>query len=91
MINEVRNKWNEFPELKSCHHFLYDDLYRDGKKFVLFMGINPGEPKKDWIEFLTFYLSVNINDKTFNEKLNLFKKSNDKDLITLINYIQKVI
>ena len=51
MIKEVRNKWNEFPELKSCHHFLYDDLYRDGKKFVLFMGINPGEPKKDWIEF----------------------------------------
>ena len=51
MIKEVRNKWNEFPELKSCHHFLYDDLYRDGKKFVLFMGINPGEPKKDWIDF----------------------------------------
>ena len=47
--------------------------------------------KTNWIEFLTFYLSVNINDKTFNEKLNLFKKSNDKDLITLINYIQKVI
>ena len=51
MINEVRNKWNEFPELKSCHHFLYDDLYRNGKNFVLFMGINPGEPKKDWVQF----------------------------------------
>tara|TARA_B110000503_G_scaffold133341_1_gene210672 strand:- start:1697 stop:2347 length:651 start_codon:yes stop_codon:yes gene_type:complete len=53
MIEEVRKKWNEYPELEKCHHFLFDYHVRPlvKNRNILFMGINPGEEKTDRTEF----------------------------------------
>ena len=74
MIEEVRKKWAEHPELKQSHHFVYDFLLRDGNPNVLVLGINPGETSEDWQQFPKgqYEESRHLN---FREKLPLSASS----------------
>ena len=48
--------------------------------------------KKEWLQFFKFILSItDIEKEDFEKKIINFKKTNDKDLLKLVNIIQNII
>jgi hypothetical protein len=82
MIERVRSKWEEFPELQTCHHFVYDYEYRKGNNKVLFMGINPGEVKADWENYPNGRCEESMH---FNFRKNYPLPLNSKKWFNLVN------
>ena len=48
--------------------------------------------KKEWLKFFNFVLTINdIEKEVFKLEINNFKKTNNKDLLKLVNIIQNII
>ena len=47
--------------------------------------------RKEWLEFLKFILTINgIEKEVFKIEINNFKKTNNKDLLKLVNMVQNI-
>ena len=47
--------------------------------------------KKEWLKFFNFVLTINdITKEVFNIEINNFKKTNNKDLLKLVNIVQNI-
>ena len=47
--------------------------------------------KKEWLKFFNFVLTINnIEKEVFKIEINNFKKTNNKDLLKLVNIVQNI-
>ena len=47
--------------------------------------------KKEWLKFFNFVLTINdIEKEVFKLEINNFKKTNNKDLLKLVNIVQNI-
>lgn len=88
---DIKNlKLNELDHIFNTNKKLLFKYYNNKNILIKYLKIAEKLNKREWIDFFNFYLLFNSHENdTFNKKLIIFKKSDDKDLIKLINKIEK--
>ena len=68
---------------------LLEKFYNNQKILSTYLNLSMDSKKEDWINFLNFWINKKNDKEIIKIKLKEFKKTNDKDLISLINIILK--
>ena len=57
---------------------------------IKYLNLSIRLDKNEWSSFFNYFLEINSKDnKEIKDKINFFKKTKDKDLLKLINKIEK--
>ena len=88
---DIKNlQLNELNQIFDTNKELLFKYYNNKNILIKYLKIAEKLNKKEWINFFNFYLLFNSHEyDTFKKKLIIFKESDDKDLIKLINRIEK--
>ena len=88
---DIKNlQFNELDKIFNTNKELLFKYYNNKNILIKYLKIAEKLNKKEWINFFNFYLLFNSHEyDTFKKKLIIFKESDDKDLIKLINRIEK--
>ena len=89
---EIKNISNSDTEeiFQNNKHLLYK--YFNNKNVLLkYIELAQKLNKKEWLQFFNFILSINdIEKEVFKIEINNFKSTKNKDLLKLVNIIQKI-
>ena len=62
-------------------------FYNNKNILLMYLKISKKVEKNDWIEFLNYWINKKTNKEMVVEKLKVFKKTDDKDLLNLLEVI----
>ena len=68
---------------------LIKKFYNNKKIVLMYIRLSELSNKNEWKSFLNYWIKKDDNKKLLIEDLNKFKKTNDKDLLKLIELIYK--
>ncbi len=81
---------DELNHIFNINKKLLFKYYNNKNILIKYLKIAEKLKKQEWVNFLKFYLLFDFqNYNTFEKKLIVFKKTNDQDLLKLINKIEK--
>ena len=63
--------------------------YNNKNMLLIYLNLSKITKKKDWEKFIYYWLDKKDNLEEIKKNLNEFKKSNDKELIRIIESMQK--
>ncbi len=66
-------------------------FYNNKNVLLKYLELTENLDKKEWLQFLNFFLSINDMEKeVFDIEMKNFKRAKDRDLLKLVNIIQNV-